>query len=216
MTADACREWRGALAAAALDRVDPAEAIALQAHLDGCASCRAEFAELAVVARALPCADLAHVTKDPGEPSPRLREQVVDRVASVRDQRHRRRLRRVLAVAAIVVVAVGFGAVLVTKGDDPSSATTVEFPVSAEASGTAALEAHAAGTQVHLNATGLDDGDWYWLWLTGADGKRVAAGTFRGTGDDVEVTLTSALPLDAARRIWVTDKEDSVVLDARI
>ena len=24
------------------------------------------------------------------------------------------------------------------------------------------------------------------------------------------------LPLDAARRIWVTDKEDAVVLDARI
>ena len=125
-------------------------------------------------------------------------------------------LRRVLAVAAIVVVAFGFGAVLATKGDDPSTATTIQFPTSAEASGTAALEAHSAGTQVHLNATGLDDGDWYWLWLTGADGKRVAAGTFRGTGDDVDVTLTSALPLDAARRIWVTDKDDSVVLDARI
>ena len=41
MTADACREWRGALAAAALGRIDPAEAIALQAHLDGCAACRA-------------------------------------------------------------------------------------------------------------------------------------------------------------------------------
>ena len=216
MTADACREWRGALAATALDRVDPAEAIALQAHLDGCASCRAELAELTVVGRALPRADLAHVIQDPGEPSPRLREQVVGRVASVRDQRRRRRLRRVLAVAAIVVVAFGFGAVLATKGDDSSSATTIKFPTSAEASGTAALEAHSAGTQVHLNATGLDDGDWYWLWLTGADGKRVAAGTFRGTGDDVDVTLTSALPLDAARRIWVTDKDDSVVLDARI
>ena len=65
-------------------------------------------------------------------------------------------------------------------------------------------------------ADGLDDGDWYWLWLTGDDGKRVPAGTFRGTGGTVEVTLISALPLDAARRIWVTDDSDKVVLDAHI
>jgi hypothetical protein len=67
-----------------------------------------------------------------------------------------------------------------------------------------------------LSAAGLDEGDWYWLWLTGEDGKRVAAGTFRGTGDDVDVTLTAALPLDAARRIWVTDADDEIVLDAQI
>ena len=39
-------------------------------------------------------------------------------------------------------------------------------------------------------ADGLDKGDWYWLWLTGDDGNRVPAGTFRGTGDTVQVTLT--------------------------
>jgi len=216
MTADPCREWRGALAAAALGRIDPAEEIALRAHLDGCPACRAELAELTEVARALPSADLAHVTADPAEPPPQLRERVVERVASVRDRSHRRRLRRVLAVAAVVVVGVGIGAVVATSRDQSASATTIRFPASAEATGSADLEAQAAGTQVRLSAAGLDEGDWYWLWLTGDDGDRVAAGTFRGTGEDVDVTLTAALPLDAARRIWVTDKDDEIVLDARI
>ena len=65
-------------------------------------------------------------------------------------------------------------------------------------------------------AHGLDKGDWYWLWLTGDDGNRVPAGSFRGTGGEVDVTLTSALPLDAARRIWVTNDSDKVVLDAKL
>jgi anti-sigma factor RsiW len=50
MTSDACREWRGAIAAEALGEIEPAEAIALQAHLDACAVCRSELDDLAVVA----------------------------------------------------------------------------------------------------------------------------------------------------------------------
>ena len=50
---DPCRDWRGALGAAALGEIDPAEEIGLRAHLDGCAACRAELRELTAVARAL-------------------------------------------------------------------------------------------------------------------------------------------------------------------
>ena len=50
---DPCRDWRGALGAAALGRLDPAEEIGLRAHLDGCADCRAELRELTAVANAL-------------------------------------------------------------------------------------------------------------------------------------------------------------------
>ena len=65
-------------------------------------------------------------------------------------------------------------------------------------------------------ADGLDNGDWYWFWVTGDDGDRVPAGTFRGTGDTVQVTLSSALPLSTRARIWVTDEDDKVVLDAPV
>ncbi|MGH8978523.1 MAG: hypothetical protein ACRDV7_10650, partial [Acidimicrobiia bacterium] len=100
--------------------------------------------------------------------------------------------------------------------DHPAPTATVTFPATAEAEGRARLEAHDEGTEVRLLATGLDEGDWYWLWLTGGDGDRVPAGTFRGTAGDVDVTLTSALSLEDARRIWVTDGDDEVVLDARV
>ena len=44
--------------------------------------------------------------------------------------------------------------------------------------------------------------------------RRVSAGTFRGAVDGDEVVLQSALPLDDAVRVWVTDAQDTVVLDA--
>jgi hypothetical protein len=95
--------------------------------------------------------------------------------------------------------------------------TTVMFPAGEEATATARLAAHDEGTEVKLVASGLDQGDWYWLWLTGDNGKRVPAGSFRGTGHGaVRVTLTAALSLPDARRIWVTDRADKVILDARL
>jgi hypothetical protein len=218
MTTESCREWRGALASAALGRLEDAEAIALQAHLDGCAACRAELAALTSVARALPRADIERVADVPGEPPSRLEEQVVGRIAAIRADRGRRRWRALVAVAAVVAAGAGIGAVIArtNDGDRPAPAATIDFPFGGEASGHAELDARAEGTQVRLVASGLDDGDWYWLWLTGDDGGRVTAGTFRGTGGDVEVTMTAAIPLEDARRIWVTDGDDAVVLDATV
>ena len=69
MTSDACRDFRGALAASALGKIDAAEAIALRAHLDGCPDCRAELRDLAGGRAVLPLADLARVSDAPEPPS---------------------------------------------------------------------------------------------------------------------------------------------------
>jgi hypothetical protein len=70
------------------------------------------------------------------------------------------------------------------------------------------------GTQIALEVEGLADADdVYWLWLSAADGDRVAAGTFRGDG---HMEMSAALPLDDARRVWVTDASDQVVFDAPV
>ena len=218
MTADPCREWRGALAAAALGRIDPAEEIALRAHLDGCAACRAELAELTEVARALAAR------------RPRARDR---RSGSNRRRSCASRLSIESRRCGIAATGAGCGAVSRWPRSSSWRSGSVRWsrriaidPVVGDdrrvsrrrprRPGAPTSRRRPAGTQVRLNATGLDDGDWYWLWLTGDDGERVAAGTFRGTGDDVDVTLTAALPLDVARRIWVTDKDDEIVLDARI
>ena len=214
MRADACREWRGALGATALDRLDAAEEVALQAHLEGCAGCRAELRELRAVAAALPVADVDRVVSDEREPSHALGEQVLARLASARGDARRRRLGRLLAAAAVVVFVAAVGIAVVARDDDGDG---VEVSLAGtEATATAELRESAAGTEVRLLASGLDDGDWYWLWVTDANGRRVPAGTFRGTGGDLDVTMTAALGLDETRRVWVTDADDGVVLDARL
>jgi hypothetical protein len=90
-----------------------------------------------------------------------------------------------------------------------------EFAVEAPGvAGSFALEGNPQGTAVQLQHQGLDAGEVYWLWLTDSSGRRVSAGTFLGSTQRGTVTLQSALQQDSAVRIWVTDEDDSVVLDS--
>jgi hypothetical protein len=80
-------------------------------------------------------------------------------------------------------------------------------------SAAATLRPHASGTEVVFHVSGLHQGEYYWLWLTGADHDRIAAGTFRGTAAPADLVMNAGLPLSEARRIWVTDEHNQVVLD---
>ncbi len=214
MMSDACRDVRGALGAAALGRLDPHEEVALRAHLDGCADCRAELRELTAVARALPLADVTHVTERAPEPSRELGQLVVDRIDRERVQARRQVRRRALAgVAATLAVAAAIVAAFVFAPAGGSPGRQVAFPQSGGVAARATLQAKAAGTQVQFHVRGLHDGDYYWLWLTGDDGDRVAAGTFRGNPAGVDVTMTAAIRLSDTRRVWVTDAANKVVVD---
>jgi hypothetical protein len=219
---DPCRDWRGVLGAAALGGIDPTEEIGLRAHLDGCGSCREELRELTAVARALAAVPIEAVVAAPAEPSGALATRVLERLSEERDEVRRRRRRRVLVgagsfatAAAAVIVAV----VLVLGGGGGPTGTHVALAGKGDkpaASAEATLHAEAIGTQVDVKVTGLDPGDYYWLWVTGADGHRIPAGTFQGSYSRESLHLHAALPLSEARRIWVTDKNDQIVLDARL
>jgi hypothetical protein len=163
----------------------------------------------------MPLADIARVMDVP-EPPSLLGGQVVDRIASERRRRRQRRTRRVLAIAAAVLAVVGIGAALVVDRSQSGAGAQVVFPSVNGVHGEASLEAQDAGTEVALDAGGLRDGEMYWLWLTGENGRRISAGTFTGQPEDIHVTLTAALALDDTRRIWVTDEDDTVVLDALV
>ena len=104
---------------------------------------------------------------------------------------------------------------LVWRGDS-AGGRRIEFAATAGATGSAELVSHSWGTEVSLDVDGLAEGEVYWLWLTGDDGKRVIAGTLIGTGGSVRAVLASAIPTENARRIWMTDEDDAVVLDALI
>ncbi|HTD50821.1 MAG TPA: anti-sigma factor [Acidimicrobiia bacterium] len=218
MTTDACRDWRGALGAAALGGIGPAEEIAFRAHLDGCATCRAELRDLTAVAQALAVVPIESVTSAPVEPSRALADRVFARVVRERAVRRGRRTRRALvgvgtaAVAAAAVISV----VLLVAGGGPASGTNVVLNSAVGASARATLHARPVGTEVDVRFAGLHPGQYYWLWLTGDDGHRIPAGSFTGSNHSTEVQLMAAVPLTEARRIWVTDGRDAVVLDAHI
>jgi hypothetical protein len=216
MAPDACREWRGALASAALEHLDAADGLALQAHLDGCVACRAELRELRAVARVLPAAELASIEASPVEPPSSLGDRVAVGVARERSQRRGRRRRRMaLAAAAVLAVVVGLGALVVPAVfDDEPETTSVEFTAAGDRWATAELRALPEGTEVVFHVGGLDEGEWYWLWTTGATDRRVSAGTFRGGDGPADLHLISALPLEETTRLWVTDAHDEVVFDA--
>jgi anti-sigma factor RsiW len=217
---DPCRDLRGALGAAALGGGDPADDIALRAHLDGCAACRAELRELTLVARALAAIPLAAVDAAPAEPSGELGSRVLERLAHERGAVRSRRVRRTLAGAGAFasLAAAVIAAVLVFGSGDGPAGTRVELPsVGGErATATAILRAKPSGTEVEMKVTGLHRGDYYWLWLTDDGGRRLPAGTFQGSDQPIDLRLTAAMPLSEARRIWVTDGKDDVVLDAPV
>jgi len=217
MASDACREMRAALGAAALAGRDGADDVALRAHLDGCADCRAELRDLTSVARALPLPNPSRLEHAAPQPSPALAQRVLDDVARHRMQRRHRVGRRAVlgAAAACVAAAAVWAAVLLVPGG--SGGTDVPFPQTAGGvAAHATLRSNSAGTVVSFHVQGLHEGSYYWLWLTDEDGQRVAAGTFRGTSRPVDLTMTAAVPLRDARRIWVTDKSNAVVFDTRL
>jgi hypothetical protein len=217
MTSEACREYRAALGAVALGNADAAEELALQAHLDGCPDCRAELRELTSVAASLPLADVTHVVGDIPQPSSALGGHVLGRVAAERTARRARLRRRVAAAAATATaIAAAILALVLVAPSNGSGGTHVVFASRVGVSAAATLRARDAGTEVSFHVSGLQTGDYYWLWLTGADEHRIAAGTFQGTDKPSNLVMTAAIPLSEARRIWVTDAHNNVVLDQRL
>jgi hypothetical protein len=216
VSGDACRAWRGELARRALGRADPDADPGLDAHLDGCADCRSELEDLRAAADAAGRADPDRLPASAIAPG--LADRIVERVAREAAATRQRRRHRLLVAAAAGVAAVvaAVALVLTFTGDDAAEALRVELTGTAEIDGSAVLVGKRWGTAVMLEVSGLDEGDVYWLWLTDADDNRFVAGSFTGTGGPARVTLASALPADEARRIWMTDEADHVVLDAEI
>jgi putative zinc finger protein len=210
---DACREWRGDIAAMALDRLPPDERARVLAHVDSCADCRAELRMLEHLGRAMTHADATRLDHEPAPP-PELRDRIMMRLsderAVVRRLARRRVGRALAAVAAVVLLALGVGVMVRDDGDN--GRVPFEFAL-ADTSGWFTLHGNSTGTSITFTHHGLDPAAVYWLWLTDASGKRVAAGTFNGTESSATITMQAALPRDHVVRVWVTDKADVVVLD---
>lgn len=167
------RERLGSLA---LGHLSPGEDDALRAHLDGCASCRAELAEMATVVSLLDGVDPAAFASPPSPP-PGLGARIRDAVAAEAGaraearaqaltealaedeltrrrtaQRDRARRRAVVAAAAVVlVVGVGAGAFLgrTTAPGAPAAAPVPFEPVILEEVDDGPVAVDSAGLVPH-------------------------------------------------------------------
>jgi Putative zinc-finger len=207
MRAESCREWREVLAAHALGQASEQERTALEAHLEGCAACRAEQDALARVARLLPLADPAHFDSSPAAPSS-LADRVVATIRAERRAQRRRRFRLGLAfggaTAAVAAVALALF-VLPPGGGNGIPERHVAFastPPGMKISAT--LEPHAYGTEIHMYVKGAPSGTLCRVFLRGPHGTRMPAGTFRYRwGNDADAVLSAALDLSRTRAIGV-------------
>lgn len=209
------RQLRELLGAFALDGLPDDARAAMRAHLDGCATCRAELAEIAPLAGDLRGVDpdgLSDVPAPPADLGERIRVRISQEreLAQARQRRDVRRARaqrvsrRLVATAAAVVVlagAVGAGTLvgrstaptstaLPTPSPSPSARIPLELvPVRALVQDVQADEAsiiaHTWGVEARFEGAGFERGRVYRAAFRAVDGRMLPAGEFLGTGDKV-------------------------------
>jgi Anti-sigma-K factor rskA/Putative zinc-finger len=215
MSSEACRSMRELMGAYVLGSLDAERRSALVAHLDGCPECRAEVAELATVARALPLADPLRSGERPHPPE-HLGDAILDRIAWERVESRRNRFRRasVTGLAAVAVVA----AIVVVAGIiDNSERVSLELAASGGGGGDAVLEYHRWGTEISLEIEGLPEEEVYGVWLESPTGDRVPAGTFWTPEEGgVDVTLAAAMNLRDCKGLGISDEDGKTVMHSEM
>jgi anti-sigma factor RsiW len=203
MTAEECRAWRERIGALVLGQLDAQERAATEAHLEGCPDCRAEAEGLAPVATLLSRADPDQVAHAP-VPPPHLGDRIAGLIATEWRASRRRRARFGLGLAtaaAAATAAVLIGVALVGSSGTAAPAKAVAFQsLPPGISIQATLQPRPWGSDVTMHVRGFHPGTLCQIWLRGADGKRVSAGSFRYVyaGESDEADLTSAVsPEDA-------------------
>jgi hypothetical protein len=207
MKTDSCREWRESLGAYALGQLGDEERVSLEAHLEGCPGCRAEVAALASVATLLPHADPEHFGPAPALP-PELGKRITATIDSERrsERRHRRfRIGFGLGGAAAAATAVVLAIFVLSGGSEGGLEQHVSFrSLPSGVRIAAALEPQAFGTEIHMYVTGVRSGTLCRVYMRGADGRDVSAGTFRYRwGADASAVLSAALDLSRAKALVV-------------
>lgn len=209
--AESCRRWRESLGAYALDRLEAEERAGVEAHLEGCAECRAELASLTSIATLLPLADPARFDTAPAPPSG-LGDRIAAAVAAEHKtaRRRRRRIGLALGGATAAVAAALLAFVVLPGGGGESPEQHVSFtslPPGMKIGAT--LKPHSFGTEIHVYVKGVRSGTLCRVSLRRPDGTTLSAGSFRYRWDeDDSAVLSSALDLSntAAIAIRVGDR----------
>ena len=221
---DAHRGLREHLGVYALGHGSPAERAVVRAHLDGCARCRAELAELTPVAQRLADVDPDRLDDVPGPP-PGLGDAVLARIAAdgagpvdLAARRTRRtRVAAVLAAAGIAAAAFGVGWLARPVPPRPPL-EAVAVQVAAEGvTASADVVPHTWGVEVRLSGEGFTAGEVYRLTVRDEEGNEVPGGEFLGVGpQQLDCNLNSSVLREDAAGFAVLDASGAVVLSSTL
>ncbi len=231
---------REALGPLALGHLARDEAATLRAHVDGCAACREELAQITPLVARLDTVDpdrLEHLPAPPAGLGGRIHATVAHERTQrhAEDGRHREvrargrargvgRLPLLGAAAALVAVAL-VGGLLLGRATAPAPAVvpleSITLAPTGEADVTvdrADLVAHTWGVELRLVGAGFEDGDTFRAAFRDADtGELTAAGEFLGTGSaPMTCFLQSAALRDDVSEVVVSDASGTIVLRAAL
>ena len=215
--ADSHQELRESLGAYVLGHLDPAEADAMRAHLDTCAQCRADVAELSPVATALVAAkasSAAGAVQVPDELRPRMDAALAAEAGRQRRTRVLRSAGAVLVAASVIVLMVIGVLSLIDRTPAAPTPEAVAVVVEVDAvTASAGLIAHTWGTEVKLQTAGLDAGATYRAVVLGSGDAEFPAGTFTGTGPaTINCNLQASVLREDARGFQILDDQGEVVI----
>jgi hypothetical protein len=204
--AESCRRWRESLGAYALDRLDTGERAGVEAHLEGCAECRAELASLTSIATLLPLADPTRFDTAPTPPSglgDRIAAAVAAEHKTVRKRRWRIGLTLGGATAAVAAALLAFVVLPGGGGESPEQHVSfASLPPGMKIGAT--LKPHSFGTEIHVYVKGVRSGTLCRVSLRRPDGTGLPAGSFRYRWDeDDSAVLSSALDLSNTAAIAI-------------
>lgn len=221
-------ELREAIGAYVLGQLDDDFRAALDAHLVGCAECRAEVADLAPLAVALRQVDPDRIVPSdlvvPAALDDRI-SRALEQESGTSVHAHPRFGARRWAPAAVgaVLGAAAAAAVvlaLVQPAEPPAGPKIIAVSDVRAASGVqavAGLVDHTWGVEIKLEATGLPAGQAYDVMVIDAAGKEYDAGAFLGvSGRKVVCSMNSSVLLVDAARFEVVNPGGDVVISGPI
>lgn len=206
----------GAYVLGALERDDRH---AVEAHLEGCSSCRDELARLSALPPLLDRLSTEEATTDLEDVTADLSD-VLRRTVEIEHRRLRRQVATWRAATAVSAAAALLLTVVVWRPWQPAPDRLVAelVAVSADADavdGTVAAYAWDWGTTVEIRVAELPDRPSYVIWTVAADGHRERAGTWGPTPDgDARVRGASAIHRAQLVRVEVTDEAGAALLAA--
>lgn len=207
---------RTQLGAHVLGQLTPTETVSVEAHLEGCAECRREAAELAEVAGLLALANPERLGTTAPPPSDLL-DRVFGRIAEERGLVRRRRRRAFLGRAGLGLAAALVALVLIVAPFRPGGEVVSLASELPELTGEVTLHELPTSQWVELETNGLPVGETFSMWIQDrATGERVLCGTFIVTPGPLHIALYSSVARDSAQAVGVSRLDGEVVMRAEL